>query len=38
MGYHKVCGAMLNLPTSESRALKASRDAVAIAYIEVEVG
>jgi hypothetical protein len=37
-GYHKVCGAMLNLPIGESKALEPSRNAQAIAYTEVEVG
>jgi hypothetical protein len=36
--YRKVCGAMLNLSTSESGASKANRNAQAIAYTEVEVG
>jgi hypothetical protein len=38
VGYHEVCGAMLNLPTSESKASEASRNAQAVAYTEVEVG
>jgi hypothetical protein len=36
--YCEVCGAVFNLLTSESRALKASRDAEAIANTKVEVG
>jgi hypothetical protein len=38
VGYCKVCGTVFNLPTSEGRALEASRDAQAIANTEVEVG
>jgi hypothetical protein len=37
-GYHRICGAVFNLPTSESRALEASRDAQAVVNTEVEVG
>ena len=36
--YHKVCVAMLNLPTGESKASEASKNAEVIAYGEVEVG
>jgi hypothetical protein len=37
-GYRKICEAVLNLPTSEDKALEAGGDAQAIAYTEVEVG
>ena len=38
IGYQKVCGAMLNLPTGENRASEASRNTQAVAYTKVEVG
>jgi hypothetical protein len=38
VGYHKVCGEMLNMSTSESRALEAGRNAQVVAYTKVEVG
>jgi hypothetical protein len=34
----KICGVVFNLPTSEGRALEASRDAQAIASTKVEGG
>jgi hypothetical protein len=37
-GYCEVCGAVLNLPTSDARASEASKDTEAIANTEVEVG
>ena len=37
-GYRKVCRAMLNLSTGQSRASKVGRNAQAVVYTEVEVG